>query len=590
VRLSTNVLGANLERGGSTPPMRFHLLENHPALLSLLVIVLAIATPLALLSPYFQTNDDAAFMLLVSGQVLSTEPSELIYWFHPFLSYALAWLYRQNGNVPWYGLMHLGSLVLALWAILYAVLLKGCSWQRVGLCLLCVVSLGLPFAISLQFTKTAFLAGIAGIVLLATTIQQCSSSRTSWRRLFPQLGSGILLLVLSFLIRDRSLMLAVVVSLPVLGFLTWSAWRRHTLRFFVVILVGISLILSALGYVYSYVYAQSFAWERFHRLNPLKSEFLDYGHIPYNAESQLYFREMGWSENDYQCFLNWWYVDPILYSPEKLQAIATHFSASARSSADIHSALLVLATNVQTDGMTWVVVPLCCGIAMLGLRRLSSVLILLATVVGVGVTLIVLAVFLKLPVYLLHATLTAPCWFALWLSEESQITDVSLRQPLLLRVGGMLLISGVLLILLHDNSLLMKTIEQSRKIEQNNSALRHAMNRLAPRISDTFVAWGGNFPYEMILPLERHDYLRNFRMIAVAALNQSPVQQRMLDDQGIKDLPRVLFERDNVFLSLNVKKRGTLLTRYLAEHYGVAVTLTLVVDDPPLQFWRVSPL
>ena len=565
------------------------LLEDHPLFSSFIVVSVAVVTVVFIETPHFQTNDDAAFMLMVSGQVLSSEPSELIYWFHPFLSCALAWLYRLNGNVPWYGLMHLGSLVLALWAILYAVLLKGYSWQRVGLCLLCVISLGLPFVISLQFTKTAFLAGLGGLLLLATTLQQDSSCHTSSHRRFFRLASGIFLLILSLLIRNRSLMLACVASLPVVGFLAWSAWKTRTTRLFLTVLACVSLVFLTLEFIALDIYSQSPGWDRFSQLNPLKSAFLDYRHVSYTSATQPYFQEVGWSENDYRCLMSWWYVDPQVYSPEKMQAIVAHFPPTTRSSAEIHTALRSFANHCLAEGTTWVVVPLCAALALLGLRNLPALLVLLTTLGGAGLLLVLLAVFLKLPPYICQALLITPCWVALWLSDNCQEPGTTSSSWHFVRqVGGGLLVGVVLVVLLlRSDTPLAKAVTTSRTIIPTNLALRKALAHLAPTPSFTFVIWG-SFPYEAILPMESHAYLQGLRGIAVAALNQSPVQQRMLKAQGISDLPRALFQRDNIFISFDTKNQVTLLTRYLVEHYGVVVTLTPVFDDPPLRFWKVN--
>jgi hypothetical protein len=526
-------------------------------------------------------------MLMVSGQVLSSEPSELIYWFHPFLSYALAWLYRLNDGVPWYGLMHLGSLALALWAILYTVLLKGCSWQRVGLCVLCVVSLGLPFVLSLQFTKTAFLAGLGGILLLATTLQQDASRHpASWRR-FLHLGSAMFLLTLALFIRNRSLMLACIASLPVTGFLAWSVWKARPTRFFLAALASVGLVLLTLSFIALHIYTQSPGWERFSRLNPLKSAFLDYQHVSYTAATQPYFQAVGWSENDYRCLMSWWYVDPQIYSPEKMQAIVAHFPPTVRSAGEIHTALRSLVSHCLAEGTIWVVVPLGAALALLGFRSLSALFVLLATVGGVGLTLILLTVFLKLPPYICEVLLTTPCWVALWFSDNRQERDPSSTWRFGRQLCGGLLVGVVLVVLLlRTDTPLAKAVATSRTIITTNLTLRTALEHLAPTPSLTFIVWG-SFPYEAIFPFESHGYLRGLRAIAVAALNQSPVQQRMLDAQGISDLPRALFEREDVFLSFDSDNQAMRLTRYLAEHYGVAVTLTPVFDDPPLRFWKV---
>ena len=574
------------------PFFSFHTrAKQHPLLTSFLLVLLVVVGTVYIVPPRFETNDDVAFMLMVSGRVLSPEPTGWIFFIHFFLSQTLAWLYRLNANVPWYGLMHLGSLTLAYGVLLYAVLLKGFSWQRVSLFLLCLISLGLPFALSLQFTKTAFLVGISGVFLLATTLQQYFSQSTGRIQLLRRLVAVTLLLMLTLMIRQESLHLVGVLSIPLFGWLAWSAWKAQKLPVFLTVFASLGLILVFLDSVHYRRYEQNPAWKRFSLLNPLKSEFLDYQHVPYNATNQKYFQEVGWSKNDYQCLLSWWYIDPHVYSPEKMQTIVAHFPLTARSTADIATALGSIASECLDRDSTWVVVPLCLALALLGLRNLPTLLVVVATLAGAGLTLILLASFLKLPPYICQAILTAPCWVTLWLSNDLHEAPLALApsQLLVCRLSGGLLIGVVLVIhLFCTDAPLTKAITTSRTTIQNNSDLRTALLRLNPTPTQTFVAWGAAFPYEAILPLEHHGYLRSLRVIAVAAGNQSPVQQRMFETQGIADLHRALFERDDVFLSFHSEKlQGVLLTKYLAEHYEAAVTLSIVFEVPPLQFRQV---
>src|SRR5215204_5422910 len=333
--------------------------ERHPLPASFLFVLIVVVVAVYTVPPHFETNDDVAFMLMVSGRVLSPEPTGWIFFIHFLLSQTLAWLYRLNANVPWYGLMHLGSLILAYWVILYAVLLKGFSWQRVSLFLLCLISLGLPFALSLQFTKTAFLVGISGVFLLATTLQQYFSRSTGRIQLLRRLAAVTLLLMLTLMIRRESLHLVAVLAIPLFGWLAWSAWKSRKIPIFLTVFASLGLVLVLLDSVHHRRYEQDPAWKRFSLLNPLKSEFLDYQHVPYNATNQKYFQEVGWSKNDYQCLLSWWYIDPHIYSPEKMQTIVAHFPLTARSTADISTALGSIASECLSGDSTWVVVPLC---------------------------------------------------------------------------------------------------------------------------------------------------------------------------------------------------------------------------------------
>jgi hypothetical protein len=134
-----------------------------------------------------------------------------------------------------------------------------------------------------------------------------------------------------------------------------------------------------------------------------------------------------------------------------------------------------------------------------------------------------------------------------------------------------------------------KILTFSRTVRQHNTDLRAALVHLNPHPSQTFVVWGAAFPYEAILPLEHHGYLQNLRILGLGASNQSPMQQRMLEAQGIHDLHRALFERQDVFLSLSPERgEDKLLEQYLAEHYGVTVTVTPYWQEGLLRLWKVT--
>lgn len=569
--------------------MRQHL-EQYPLLTSLIIVLSIIIITILAVTPYFDTNDDAGLMLITSGRVLSPTPSGEAYWLHPFLSHTLASLYRFAPDMPWYGLMHVSSLVLAFWSILYALLLNGFSWRQLALFLICLVAFGLPSVISLQFTKTAFLVGLGGLFLCAMTLQQSFTQQGTSRLMRLRLGGGLLLLVLSLMIRRESLYLVAALSVPLIVFLAWSARKSQSLLFFLTILTGLSLLLFALASVHARAYTRSPEWIRFQRLLQLKAEFLDYAHIPYNAQTEPYFREVGWSENDYLCLRRWFYIDPKIYSPEKLQAIVAHFPPTTRSRADIRRAVLALHSHFRADRILWLLLPLWLSIILLGIHSRPHLLTSLATGLGALLGMALLATFFYLPDRVFHPVVTSVCWFALLFSEESHTSGIVSRQSWLRQCGGLLCVGITLLLLLtRADTSLAKIVTFSGIVRQQNADLHAALVHLNPHPSQTFVVWGAAFPFESILPLEHQGYLRNFRILGLGASNQSPIQQRMLEAQGIEDLPRALFERRDVFLIL-IPERGeaTLLERYLAEHYGVTAKVIPHRQEGALRLWKVT--
>src|SRR5437773_804415 len=182
----------------------FALLARYPLSASLGIVLPIVVYAAVWGTPYFETNDDVWMMLTVSGQVTSPEPTASVIFMNFFLGRLLAELYRITGSVPWYGLLHICSLTAALWAIAYGLIMKGMSYKRVGLFLLCLVSCGLPFLIALQFTKTACLVGLGGLFLLYGTLID-GATASSGRQVSCRLIAGGALLALGFLIREESL-------------------------------------------------------------------------------------------------------------------------------------------------------------------------------------------------------------------------------------------------------------------------------------------------------------------------------------------------------------------------------------------------
>ena len=291
-----------------------------------------------------------------------------------------------------------------------------------------------------------------------------------------------------------------------------------------------------------------------------------------------------------RCLVNWWYLDPRIYSPEKMQAIILNFSPPSRSTAEVSAAVRAFGSRCLAEGTTWIVVPLCAALALLGLRSRSTFLVLLTMLGGTGLMLLFLSVFLRLPTYVCQTLLTLPCWMALWLGDTGQASPRASWHGMR-RTCGRVFVGVTVLVLLRSDTPLAVAHKASQVAVQNNGNLRTALHRLNPTPSQTFVAWGAAFPYEAILPLERYDYFHGLRLIAVASGNQAPFQNRMLATQGITDLPRSLFEREDVFLVLAPESgHDQLLITYIAEHYGVRIQIDPVFAQLPLRVWRVRRL
>ena len=170
---------------------------------------------LAIFTPRFETNDDAGMNAIAAGRMFVDHPDEHLVFSNVLIGLALKALYRAAPNIPWYGGALFLTASLSLFAVAFACLRRPVSTLDVCLTAAILCLAGAPFLIVLQFTRVAFLAALAGLLLLAAIVRDGKPAlHTLWA--IPFLTAGAL-------IRLESLLLAVVVLSPLVGWMLWRA-------------------------------------------------------------------------------------------------------------------------------------------------------------------------------------------------------------------------------------------------------------------------------------------------------------------------------------------------------------------------------
>ncbi len=555
-----------------------------PLLASLAIVLPAVAATIIGVTPFFETNDDPWTMLTLSGRAISPEPTEYAIFMNIYLSRAIAMLYRLAGDVPWYGLTMIGSVTAALAAMVYAILIGSLSLRRLPLIVICLAFCGLPFVVMLQFTRVAFMAGLGGVFLLYAAIaSHCAGGvPRSWTA--GRLLAASLLLAQAFMIRKESLYVVLLLSIPLLLHLIWRVRRARATKLLLATLAGIGLLLAALGYGHFRTYDQDPEWRRFNEINRLKSWFVDWQWVRYSEDTKHIFEDVGWSHNDYLMMMRWFYVDPEIYSLENLETITAHFSAAG--SVELPALVLGVRTVVwamRGDEFLWAATPLILGIVLLGVRGGDRWRVLVWTAMIAFGVLVGFIAFLKLQPRIYHPTVLSVVWFALLLSQDRARSS----HRALHAIGLILMVASIPLMLSLKSAPIHGLILRSRHVVEANRDLRVSLLRLAPRATETYVSWGGSFPYEYTLPLESTAYLKDLRIVMLGFVNGSPLQREMMAAQGISDLPRSLFARDDVLIFSRAPRDHPLLETYIEEHYGATVELENRFDSPSLSVWQV---
>src|SRR5262249_45979882 len=101
----------------------------------------------------------------------------------------------------------------------------------------------------------------------------------------------------------------------------FSGFISQRVRVVVLPLVTAGGIIGLLRISQGYIYATTPGWEHFEEFNYLRAQFTDYQASPFDDETRGIYERAGWSNNDYQMLMSWFFANPELYSIEKFRAI-----------------------------------------------------------------------------------------------------------------------------------------------------------------------------------------------------------------------------------------------------------------------------
>ncbi|HRG69986.1 MAG TPA: hypothetical protein PLS73_14140, partial [Saprospiraceae bacterium] len=147
------------------------LLNGNISLVYAITIVLTIFfSILILLDPAYETSDDTMMNYIAAG-TLNGEPSQYLVFSNYLEGVFLKWLFVRFPGINWYPLFLYSIQLLAFVQITYVLNKANGSRFFFGLYLLLYAIFVVYVIINLQFTSTAFLSGIAGLLTLLHLIK-----------------------------------------------------------------------------------------------------------------------------------------------------------------------------------------------------------------------------------------------------------------------------------------------------------------------------------------------------------------------------------------------------------------------------------
>ena len=142
---------------------------RRPFLVSLCMVGSLALGVLVALTPRYETNDDAGMSMIAAGRGYVDRPDEHLLFSNVLVGLGLKALYETVPQVAWYGGFLFLTGCLSLLAICYVGVCRDPSEWRLGLMAVFLWLAGIPALTQIQFTRIAFLAALAGLLLLAET-------------------------------------------------------------------------------------------------------------------------------------------------------------------------------------------------------------------------------------------------------------------------------------------------------------------------------------------------------------------------------------------------------------------------------------
>jgi hypothetical protein len=238
----------------------------------------------------FETNDDPAMALIASGAYSGSLDNHLVFINMLYGSFLNA-LYFIMPNHEWHTLCFIGINILSITLIAWKIVGTSHSKLAKSVFLLFIYSALFNLTIQLQFTRTAAIAAVAGIILL--------SDENHKKRYL-----GSLLFIVASLIRFEAAFLTLLIAGPIFlqDYIQIRKIRLNKSISILILTVAISIGCKAIDYAY---YQQSPEWSYFSKYNAARGE------INGASNARLLIRDLpeGISKADYKLLLNF-HPDP----------------------------------------------------------------------------------------------------------------------------------------------------------------------------------------------------------------------------------------------------------------------------------------
>lgn len=298
-------------------------MKERPALLSFLLVATIIVSLCLAFDPRWATNDDVAMSMIAHGYGLAAHGSPHLVFSNVLWGYLVRAIPSING-VLGYSLATMAVLLVFGWATLYFLLRLGAGYLP-GL-LAVALLIAQPTLIS-QFTVNAGLLTVAAVI--------------GWQ-VHARLGGmgslvvACLLAFFGYLIRYQEFLLVLGVALPLLP---WRALRERRQMQIAFLLLSVAIASASVFDRWSYSGPE---WQHFGEFNSARIPFTDYGAGEHLKQRPEIMTRHGYSQNDINLIVSYFFVDPQIADPKSLNAMLAELGPLPKQEGSVQSGFVAI--------------------------------------------------------------------------------------------------------------------------------------------------------------------------------------------------------------------------------------------------------
>ena len=294
--------------------------RKESAWFSFLLNALLLIVLLVVFRPVYETNDDFGLANMVNG-VKGARDAHLIY-SHYFLGLLLKVLYQLRQSVPWFSVLQYVVLYVSFTSITYVLTRRAKNQSTIWFSYLLVIWFAYEGYIKLQYTKTAGIASVAGILLLFYAVCSQRVSKSA-------LVVGFVLGCTGFMYRyaqffaEAALMTGIGIYLLIELKDSQDAvkgQRQRKLFLYFGTFGGLLAAVVLLHFADRSFYRTS-EWETYDQFNEIRTELYDYGFPSYDQNEEAY-RSLGIDKNAYDLLRGWNFMDTEKFTKDIFEKIA----------------------------------------------------------------------------------------------------------------------------------------------------------------------------------------------------------------------------------------------------------------------------